>query len=170
MTQTPKRLCCHSQLYLPPRQQTPKCISTLAVGICLSTALLYKGKVTDALSRGSLIIFIYSGTVLLPALKKQSCLSKCISQSSLTTKEQWTAGDGGRICHLETWRKEGAVISVAQVASYEVRARWMNTVRYLGALNMQRGDMLDIWSWSKVILICRMDTQLAKCPQQQEGL
>lgn len=62
------------------------------------------------------------------------------------------------------------MISVAQVASYEVRARRMNTIRYLGALNMQRGDMLDIWSWSKVILICRMDTQLAKCPQQQEGL
>ena len=35
---------------------------------------------------------------------------------------------------------------------------------------MRRGDMLDIWSWSKVILICRIDTQLAKCPQQQAGL
>lgn len=69
-------------------------------------------------------------------------------------------------------RGGGAVNSVAEEASYEFRARWMHSKHYLGSCShfARGGIMLDIWSWSKEVLICHIDRQLAKCPQQQGRL
>lgn len=74
------------------------------------------------------------------------------------------------ICRVQrnTEERGGSDFCCSYVPSHEARARWMNTTHYFGALNMQRGDMLDIWSRSKVLLICYIGTQLSKCPQQAE--
>lgn len=42
----------------------------------------------------------------------------------------------------------------------------MDIMHYSGSLNMQRGDMLGIWSWSKALSMCYIHTQMSKCPQQ----
>lgn len=62
--------------------------------------------------------------------------------------------------------KRGLWFFCSYVSSHDARARWMNTMHHFGALNMQSGDMLDIWSWSKMLLMCHIDTQLPKCPQR----
>lgn len=74
------------------------------------------------------------------------------------------------ICRVQrnTEERGGSDFCCSYVPSHEARARWMNTMHYFGALNTQRGDMLDIWSRSKVLLIRYIGTQLSKCPQQAE--
>lgn len=60
----------------------------------------------------------------------------------------------------------GSDFCCSYVSSHDAKARWMSIMHYSGSLNVQRGDMLGIWSWSKVLLLCCIDTQWSKCPQQ----
>lgn len=109
MTQILKKLCCHSQPYFTPLLKNTKMHQHIGSWHLSLTALFYIGKVIYPLSKGSLIIFIYSGTALLHVMKEQSCLAKRIFQSSWEPK---SSGD------RETCRKEGAVIFGAHMCHH----------------------------------------------------
>lgn len=106
------------------------------------------------------MIFIYSGAALLHVMKEQSGLANCIFQSS------WELKSAGGWRNMQ--KRGGSDFCCSYVSSHDARARWMNTMHYFVSLNMQRGDMLGVWSGSKVLLIHYIDTQMSKCPQQAE--
>lgn len=157
MTQILKKLCCHSQPYFPPLLTNTKMHQHIGSWHLSLTALFYIGKVIYPLSKGSLIIFIYSGPALLHVMKEQSCLARRIFQSSWELK---SAGD------RNTQERGGSDFCCSYVSWHDARAGGMNTLHYFGSLNMQRGGLLGFWSWSKVVLICYTDTQRLKCPQR----
>lgn len=109
MTQIIKKLCCQSQPYFPALLTNSKAHQHIGSWHLSLTALFYISKVIDPLSNGSLIILIYSGAALLHVMKEQSCLAKCIFQSSWEAK---SAEDG------ETHRKEEAVIFVVRMCHH----------------------------------------------------
>lgn len=108
MTQILTKVCCHSKPYFPLLLTNSKMHQHIGSWHLSLTALFYIGKVIDPLSK-YLIILIYSCTALLHVMKEQSCLAKCIFQSSCELK---SVGD------KETCREEGAVIFVAHMCHH----------------------------------------------------